>query len=180
MFEEVTAATFDKRQEAEEALRTLERDGMAVNKMSIVAVEPYEEHALRYFRTSERVLYWAGWAALCGVVWGFFAGPLFVHVPGYGSLDTIHFPPGLRHYFSSHIAANPLAFLCGPVINGLVFAVFGAIAALLLGLGTVKNSVVKYESSYSRRRYLLILMGSPEDVARARAISNKSGVAIAA
>lgn len=72
MFEEVTAATFDKRQEAEEALRTLERDGMAVNKMSIVAVEPYEEHALRYFRTSERVLYWAGWAALCGVVLGIF------------------------------------------------------------------------------------------------------------
>jgi hypothetical protein len=107
MFEEVTIATFDKRQEAEESLRALDRDGLAINKMSIVAVDPYtEERAMRYYRTGERVLVWAGGAALWGVLWGLFAGPLFVHVPGYGPLPgIIHFPSGLGHFFSSRPAS---------------------------------------------------------------------------
>lgn len=182
MFEEITVATFDKRQKAEDALRALERDGIAISKMSIVGAEPYtEEHALRYYRPGERVLVWAGWAALWGVFWGLFFGPVFVHIPGFGNLPGIvHFPPGLGHYYSFHIAANPLALLWGPVINGLVFAAVGAIAAWLFGLRTPRNSVVKYETSYSPSKYLLIVKGSPEDVDRARAISDKRGVAVAA
>lgn len=181
MFEEFTVATFEKRQQAEEALRALERDGIAINKMSIVGVDPYaEEHALRYYRPAERVLVWAGWAALWGVVWGLLLGPVFVHIPGYGNLPGIvHFPSGLGHYFSFHIAGNSLASLWGPVINALVFAAFAAAIAWLSGLNTRKNTVIKYESSYSPSRYLLIVRGSSEDIARARAISDKRGVVAA-
>lgn len=165
MFEEITVGSFDKRQKAEDALRTLERDGIAITKMSIVGVDPYtEEHALRYFRPGERVLVWAGWAAFWGVFWGLLFGPLFLHIPGYGDLPGIvHYPSGLGHYFSLHIAANPLALLWGPIINGLLFAALGAIAAWLFGLRTPRNSVVKYESSYSPGKYLLIVRGSSEE-----------------
>ncbi len=179
MFEDLTVATFDKRRKAEEALRALERDGIAIKKLSIVGADPYtEEHALRYYRPAERVLVWAGWAAFWGVFWGLFFGPLFVHIPGYGNLPGItHFPPGLGHYFSFHVAANPLALLWGPVINALIFGFIGAVAAWLSGMSTPRNTIVQYESTYSPSKYLLILRGSADEIARARGILDRKGVA---
>ena len=182
MFEDVTVATFDKRQKAEDALRSVQRDGISIKKLSIVGVDPYaEEHALRYFRPGERILSWAGWAALWGVFCGLLFGPLFVHLPGYGNLPGIeHFPAGGGHYLGLHIAANPLALLWGPAMNALIFGVIGAIAAMLLGLNSSKDSVVKYENLYSPSKFLLILRGSAEEISRARAILDRQATMAAA
>ena len=109
--------------------------GLEMRRLAIISTDFYsEDRALRYLNTGDRVKRYASWSAIFGAISGLFLGPLIVLFAGLGDLPGImHVPAG--HFLSVHIASNPLVLLYGPVINGLLFALFGALIAAIISAG---------------------------------------------
>jgi uncharacterized membrane protein len=154
-------AFFDSHDKAEKTIRQLQKDGFDMKKLSIIGRDYHtEEHAIGYYNSGDRMLYWGKQGAFWGGVWGLLFGAAFFWVPGVGPL----------------LIAGPLitcivAALESAVVVGGMSVLGGALASI----GIPENSIIQFESEVKNGKYLLTLQGTPEEMTRAKTLLSTSG-----
>ena len=147
-------AIFESHNQAEDAVRELQKDGFDMKKLSIVGKDYHtDEHVVGYYTTGDRMMYWGKLGAFWGGFWGLLFGSAFFWVPGVGPL----------------VVAGPLVTWIVAALEGA--AVMGGLSALgaaLASIGIPKNRILQYEASLKAGKFLLILHGTPQEVERAK------------
>jgi uncharacterized membrane protein len=142
--------------EADQAVKELQRGGVDLHKLSIVGKGYHtDEHAVGYYNTGDRMMYWGKIGAFWGGFWGLLFGSAFFLIPGIGPI----------------LAAGPIVGWIVAALEGAV--VVGGVSALGAGLysmGIPKDSIVKYETALKTDQFLLIAHGTAAEVAKARDI----------
>jgi len=153
-------AVFESHDQAEDAIRELQKDGFDMKKLSIVGKDYHtEEHVVGYYTTGDRMLYWGKAGAFWGGFWGLLLGSAFFWVPGIGQL----------------LVAGPLVmWIVGALEEAAVVGGLGALGAALYSIGIPKNSVVQYETEVKNGKLLLVAHGTLEDVERAKDLLNRT------
>jgi uncharacterized membrane protein len=139
---------------AEEAVKELQRQGIDMSTLSIVAKDSHtDEHVVGYYNTGERVKYWGKTGAFWGGFWGMLFGSAFFMIPGFGPL----------------LVAGPLvAWIVGALEGAAVVGGLSALGAGLYSIGIPKDSIVEYETSLKTDKYLLIVHGTSDQVQNAK------------
>ncbi|BBO32273.1 general stress protein [Lacipirellula parvula] len=157
---ETAVAVFRSHERAEEAVRELQRSGFDMKKLSIIGKDyATDEHVVGYYNVGNRMKAWGAMGAFWGGIWGMLLGWAFLIIPGLGPV----------------LIAGPLV---GWIVAGLEGAVvvggLSALGAALVSIGIPKDSVLQYELDLKAGRYLLIVHGTPNEVASARSRLRKS------
>lgn len=153
-------AIYESHEEAENAIRELEKDGFDMKKLSIVGKDYHtEEHVVGYYNAGGRMKRWGKVGAFWGGFWGLLFGSAFFWVPGIGTL----------------LVAGPLvSYILGALEGALVVGGFSALGAGLASLGIPKNSIVQYETDVKNGSLLLVAHGTTDEVERAQEILGQS------
>jgi uncharacterized membrane protein len=161
---EPVAAVYNTHQEAEQAVKELQKSGFDMKKLSIVGRDYHtEEDVVGYYNTGDRMKYWGKMGAFWGGFWGLLFGGAFFWVPGFGQI----------------LVAGPLvAAIVGALEEAVVVGGLGVIGAGLYGLGIPKDSVLKYETALKANKFVVIAHGTPEEVARAKGIMEPKAAAL--
>jgi len=159
--ENTAIAILNTHVEAENAVKELQKAGFDMKKLSIVGKDYHtEEHVVGYYNTGNRMKYWGKMGAFWGGLWGILFGAAFFWVPGIGPL----------------VVAGPLV---SAIVGGLEGAVavggLSAIGAGLYSIGIPKDSIIKYETSLKTDKFLLVVHGSGDELAKAKDILKSSG-----
>jgi hypothetical protein len=149
-----TVAVFASHEQAESAIRELQRDGFDMRKLSIVGKDFHtEEHVVGYYNTGDRMAYWGKLGAFWGGFWGLLFGSAFFWMPGIGPL----------------LVAGPMvARIVGALEGAALTGGITALGAALFSIGIPKNSVLRYETEIKNGKLLLVAHGAADDVERAR------------
>jgi len=153
-------ATFDSHDQAEAAIRELQKDGFNMKQLSIVGKDYHtEEHVVGYYTNGDRMMRWGKMGAFWGGFWSLMFGSAFFWVPGVGQL----------------LVAGPLVmWIVGALESAVVVGGFSALGAGLYGIGIPKHSVVQYETEVKNGKLLLVAHGTADEVERAKAILEQS------
>jgi uncharacterized membrane protein len=158
-------AVFDRHEDAETALRDLQRAGVDMKKLSIVGRDYHtEEHAVGFYNAGDRVKYWGKRGAFWGSVFGILFAPAFFFIPGIGPILT----GGL-------IGSALMGTIEGAAVGAAVAGGTTALAAALASIGIPKDSVIRYEADLKANKFLLIASGTAAEVERARGILAERG-----
>jgi hypothetical protein len=149
-------AVYNSHTEAEEAVAKLSAASFDIRKISIIGKDYHtEEKVVGYYSTGDRMKSWGGLGAFWGGIWGLLFGAGFFLVPGIGPV----------------LVAGPfLAALIGALESAVVVGGLSAVAAGLVSLGIPKESAVKYEAEIKADKFVLIVLGTAEELERARSI----------
>jgi len=154
-------AIFNTHVEAENAVKELQKSGFDMKKLSIVGKDYHtEEQVVGYYHTGDRMKYWGKLGAFWGGLWGILFGAAFFWIPGIGPL-----------------------VLAGPLVSAIVGGLEGAVAvggltalgAGLYSIGVPKDSIINYESSIKADKFLLVVHGSGDELAKAKDILKSAG-----
>jgi len=157
----VGVAIFNTHVEAENAVKELQKSGFDMKKLSIVGKDYHtEEQVVGYYHTGDRMKHWGKLGAFWGGLWGILFGAGFFLVPGIGPL-----------------------VVAGPLVSAIVGALEGAVAvggltalgAGLYSIGVPKDSIITYESSIKADKFLLVIHGSGDELAKAKDILKSTG-----
>jgi hypothetical protein len=153
-------AVFETHDQAENAIRELQKDGFDMKNLSIVGQDYHtEEHVVGYYTTGDRMLYWGKLGAFWGGFWGLLLGSAFFWVPGIGHL----------------LVAGPLVvWIVGALENAALTGGLTALGAGLYSIGIPKNGVLQYETEVKNGKLLLVAHGTPGEVERAKNILDQS------
>jgi uncharacterized membrane protein len=154
-------AVYDRHDQAEAAIKELQRAGFDMKRLSIVGKEYHtDEHVVGYYNTGDRMEYWGKLGAFWGGLWGLLFGSAFFFIPGIGPL----------------VVAGPLVtWIVGALEGAVVVGGLSALGAGLYSIGIPKDSILKYETAIKSDKFLVVAHGTPDDVTRARQIlSNTS------
>ncbi len=157
-------AVFQSHDQAEAAVRELQKDGFDMKQLSIVGKDiRTEEHVVGYYNAGDRMLYWgkqgAFWGGFWGGMWAILFGSAYFLIPGIGPL----------------LVAGPLVVWIVGVLEGA--AIVGGVSALgaaLASIGIPKNSVVQYETEVKNGKILLVAHGTAEELERAKDLLDQS------
>jgi hypothetical protein len=153
-------AVCDTQEAAQSLVAALNRAGFDMTKVSLVGkgnLSP--EHAHGFFTIGDRVKSWASTGSLWGAGWGLMLGAAIVVMPPIGVV----------------VAAGPFVAMLLAVLEGAaVVGGVSAIAAVLTDVGLSPEHAANYESDVKADRFLVIIHGSAEDIARARTIAENS------
>ena len=140
--------------EAESAIKALQHAHIDMKSLSIVGRDYHtEENVVGYYNTGERMQYWGKQGAFWGGIWGLLFGSAVFFIPGIGPL----------------IIGGPLvAWILGALEGAVVVGGLSALGAGLYSIGMPKDAILRYETALSTGRYLLIVHGTSETIARAR------------
>jgi hypothetical protein len=147
--------------EAENAVRELQRSGFDMKKLSIVGKSYHtEEHVVGYYNAGDRMKFWGKQGAFWGGLWGVLFGSAFFFIPGIGPL----------------VVAGPLVSV---IVGGLQGAVtvggLSALGAGLYSLGIPKDSILMYETAIKSERFVVVVHGSADELAKAKNILSHMG-----
>ena len=153
-------AVFDNHPAAEEAVRKLHEAGFDMTKLSIVGKDfRADERVVGFYNIGDRVKYWGGAGALWGGLWGLLLGTAFFAVPGIGAV----------------LVGGPLvAAIASGLESAFIVGGLSAIGAALYSIGIPKDSVVRYESALRADKFLVLVNGASDEVARASDILDTS------
>jgi hypothetical protein len=159
----IAVAVYDHHADAEQAVLALQKAGFDMTKLSIVGKGYHtEEQPIGYYNTGDRVKYWGGTGALWGGIWGLLLGSAFFAVPGVGPL----------------VVGGPLvAAIVAGVESAVLVGGFSAIGAALYSIGIPKDSIVRYETALKVDKYLVVLNGPADEVAKAAATLRSTNAA---
>ena len=148
-------------EQAEKAIRELQKDGFDMRKLSIVGRDYHtEERAVGYYNAGDRMLYWGQQGAFWGGLWGLLFGSAFFWVPGVGPL----------------LIAGPLVgWIAGAIEGAAVVGGLSALGGALASIGIPNDSIVQYETEVKNGKLLLVLHGSTGEVERAKSALSASG-----
>jgi hypothetical protein len=149
-------AVYDTHIGAEEAVKKLQRAGIDMRILSIVARDSHtDEHPVGYYNAGDRMKYWGKIGAFWGGFWGLLFGSAFFAIPGVGPV----------------LAAGPVvAWIVAALEGAAVVGGASAIGAGLFSIGIPKDSVIEYETAIKTDKFLLIVHGSAPEVEKARDI----------
>jgi len=157
----VAVAIFNTHVEAESAVKELQKAGFDMKKLSIVGKDYHtEEQVVGFYHTGDRMKHWGKLGAFWGWLFGLFFGAGFFLIPGIGPL----------------VVAGPLVVT---IVGGLEGAVavggLSALGAGLYSLGIPKDSVINYETSIKTDKFLLVVHGGGDELAKAKDILKSAG-----
>jgi hypothetical protein len=150
------AYVFNTHVEAEAAIRLLGKSGFDMKKLSLVGKGYHsEEQPIGFYTTGDKIKTWGGMGAFWGGIWGMLFAPAVFFLPGLG-----------------------LVALAGPVVAVLVSALEGAVvvggisalSAALTSIGVPKDEVIKYETALKADKFVVIVHGNADDLAKANSI----------
>jgi uncharacterized membrane protein len=149
-------AIYDSHSQAEEAVKELQRSGVDMKKLSIVGKDYHtDEQVVGYYNTGDRMKYWGKLGAFWGGIWGMLFGSAFFAIPGIGPV----------------LVAGPLvAWIVGALEGAAVMGGLGAVGAGLFSIGIPKDSVVKYETAIKSDKFLVLVHGTTDEVAKVKDI----------
>jgi hypothetical protein len=142
--------------EAEDAIQSLKKFGFDVKKLSLIGKGYHsEEHPVGFYTTGDKIATWGGNGAFWGGIWGVLMAPAVFFLPPLG-----------------------VVAMAGPIVSVLVSAMEGAIlagglsaiGAALSRVGVPKDQIIKYETALKVNKYVLMVHGSEDDVAKAKSI----------
>jgi uncharacterized membrane protein len=141
---------------AEEAVKELQRAGIDMQTLSIVAKDSHtNQQVVGYYNYGDRMKYWGKTGAFWGGCWGLLFGSGFFAIPGIGAV----------------LVAGPLtAWIAGALEGAAVLGGLSIVGAGLYGMGIPRNSVVKYEMAVKADKFLLMVHGTAAEVEKARDI----------
>jgi hypothetical protein len=149
-------ATFNTHDQAEKAVRELQKSGFDMQKLSILGKGYHsEEQPMGFYTRGDRMKTWGATGAFWGGIWGMLVGAAFFWIPGIGPLA---------------VAGPFVHILAGAVEGAAVVGGLTALGAALFSLGVPRDQVIKYEAWLKADKYLVIAHGSAEEVERARGI----------
>ena len=137
-------------------MKELQRAGVDLRKLSIVGKGYHtDEHAVGYYNTGDRMMYWGKVGAFWGGFWGLLFGSAFFMIPGLGPI----------------LAAGPVVtWIVGALEGAALVGGVSALGAGLYSMGIPKDSIVKYEAALKTDQFLLIAHGTAAEVAKAKDI----------
>jgi uncharacterized membrane protein len=149
-------AVYPTHTEADQAVKELQRGGVDLHKLSIVGKGYHtDEHAVGYYNTGDRMMYWGKIGAFWGGFWGLLFGSAFFMIPGLGPI----------------LAAGPVvAWIVGALEGAALVGGMSALGAGLYSVGIPKDSIVKYEAALKTDQFLLIVHGTAAEVEKAKDI----------
>jgi uncharacterized membrane protein len=149
--------------EADAAVKSLQKGGFDMKKLSIVGKDFHtEEHALGYYNTGDRVKFWGKKGAFWGGLVGILFSSAFLLIPVVGHIIVL-----------GPLVSSIIGGLEGAAVVGGTSALFAALA----GLGIPKDSVVQYENDVKAGKFLVVAQGTQEETARAKSILAASSLA---
>lgn len=156
MTNQSTVGVYETMAEVEAAVRALNQEHYPITQVSIVAQNfETEKDVHGFISVGDVAKDGARSGAWFGGVFGLLMGGAFLLVPGFGPL----------------IVAGSLAAV---LLGGLEGASFGAAGGGLLGAlagwGVSRQHIIKYEDHVKMGRYVLVVHGNAEEVARAQTI----------
>jgi len=153
---DAVVAIYNTHQEAETAVKELQRGGFDMKKLSVVGKDPHtDEQVVGYYNAGDRMKYWGKMGAFWGGLWGLLFGAAFFWVPGIGPL----------------LVAGPLsAAIVGGLEGAVVVGGLSALGAGLYSIGIPKDSIVRYETEVKTGKFLLMAHGTAGEVAKAKEI----------
>ncbi len=153
-------AVFATHDQAETAIRELQKSGFNMQKLSIVGKDYHtEEDVVGYYNTGERMKSWGKMGAFWGGLWGLLFGSALFFIPGVGPM----------------LIAGPLvAWIVGALEGAVVVGGLSALGAALFSIGIPKDSIVKYETQIKAGKFVVIAHGTPEEASKGRSILAKT------
>lgn len=153
-------AIYDTHDDAAKAVEELGTAGVDVKKISIVAKDYHtEEQVTGYYNAGDRMKHWGKFGAFWGGVWGLLLGSAFFMIPGVGPV----------------LVAGPLvAWIVAGLEGAAVVGGLSAVGAGLYSIGIPQNTVLQYDVALTAGKFLLIVHGTPDEVAKAREVLSKT------
>jgi len=153
---EPVVAVYNTHEDAEEAVKELQKARFDMKKLSIVGRDYHtEENVVGYYNTGDRMKYWGKMGAFWGGIWGVFFGAAFFWVPGIGQV----------------LAAGPLvAAIVGALEGAAALGGLEAIGAGLYSIGIPKDSILQYETALKANKFVVVAHGTAEELSRAKDI----------
>lgn len=143
--------------DAEDAVRLLAKGGIPVEKISIIGRDFHlREDVQGFYRPSDAAKEGAGFGAWVGGLFGMLLGFGFFVLPIAGTL----------------VVLGPLAGLIAGAISG---AGMGALVSGLIALGMDREKALKYQTRLQAGEFLVTVVGTREEIERARQILQNSG-----
>ena len=147
-------AIYETHDEAEQAVKSLQQAGIDMKSMSIAGKGQHtDEHVMGYYNTGDRMKMWGQVGAFWGGLWGLLFGSALFVIPGVGPVLV-----------AGPLVAWIVAGLEGAVVIGGISAIGGGLASI----GIPRDSIVAYEEAVKTDKYLLLVHGSAEAVAKAK------------
>lgn len=149
-------AIYDTHDQAEHAIKELQEAGVDMKSLSIAAKNTHtDEHVVGYYNAGDRMKYWGKVGAFWGGFWGLLFGSAAFAIPGLGPI----------------LVAGPLvAWIIAGLEGAAVVGGVSAVGAGLVSIGIPKDSVVKYEVALKTDKFMLVVHGTPDAVAKAKDI----------
>ena len=153
-------AVYDTHSAAEDAIGELKKSAFDMTKVSIVGKDYHtEENVVGYYNAGDRMKYWGSMGAFWGGLWGLLVGAAFFWVPGIGPL----------------LVAGPVAaWIIGALEGAVVVGGLSVLGAALYSAGIPKDSILKYETAIKADKYLVVVHGTADQVAKASEILNRT------
>lgn len=147
-------AIYDTHEEAEKAVRELQKSGFDMQKLSIVGKDYHtEEDVIGYYNAGDRMKVWGKNGALWGGFWSLMFGSAFFMIPGIGPL----------------LAAGPVVgWILGALEGAIVVGGLSALGAGLYSIGIPKDSIIEYETHIKSGKFVVIAHGSPDEANKAK------------
>ena len=156
-------AVFHTHTEAEEAIKTLQKAGFNMQKLSIVGKDYHtDEQVVGYYNMGDRMKYWGKLGTFWGGLWTLVFSSAFFLIPGIGPV----------------VVGGPLVLWIITVLEGT--ALIGGVSALggaLYSIGIPKDSIIEYETSIKESKFLLVAHGASEEVRHAKTILDNTKAA---
>lgn len=149
-------AVYPDHPSAENAVRQLHLEGFALGDLSIVGRDfQMSEEPVGFVSTGDYATAGAKTGAWFGGLFGLVVGAAFLVLPGLGPI----------------VVAGPLAAAVVAALEGAVAGTaLGSLAGALVGMGVPKERALKYETQVKGGKFLVVVRGNPEVIARARTI----------
>jgi hypothetical protein len=154
---------FSRRRDAEHALDELRASGFPMNNVSVVAKDSERGDNISGVNLSDRVGNEADTGAAVGAVTGTAGGMLAGLLTGLGLLAI----PGLGPVIAAGTVGTTLATT---LAGGGIGALSGSLIGALAGLGIPEDRARVYSDRLSAGDFMVILDGTPDEIARAEAI----------
>jgi hypothetical protein len=147
---------FSNHQDAESAVKELQKSGFDMKKLSVVGKDYHtEENVVGYYNTGDRMATWGKLGLFWGWIWGILFGSAFFIIPGIGAV----------------MVGGPLvSWIIGALETAVVIGGFTALGGALASIGIPKDSVLRYETALKADKFMLIVHGTVQEVEKAKNI----------
>lgn len=145
---------FLNHQDAESAVKELQKSGFDMKKLSVVGKGYHtEENVVGYYNIGDRMATWGKFGLFWGSIWGLVFGSALFIIPGLGPV----------------MVGGPLvSWILGVLETAVVTGGLTALGGALSGIGIPKDSILRYETALKASKFILVVNGSAQEAAAAK------------